>query len=73
MIYIDDCLESLIKIMEAPTEQLKQRTYNINAIDFTPAELISVIKKYVPDFTATFKPDGRQDIGIENIDRVTNS
>jgi threonine 3-dehydrogenase len=69
MIYIDDCLKSLMNIMEAPAEQLKQRTYNVNAIDFTPAELISVIKKYIPNFTVTFKPDGRQDIGIEEIDK----
>jgi threonine 3-dehydrogenase len=71
MMYIDDCLNSLINIMEAPAEQLKQRTYNVNAIDFTPAELISAIKKYVPNLTVTFKPDGRQDIGIEEIDKVT--
>ena len=63
MMYIDDCLNSLMGIMEAPETNLKQRTYNVNAISFTPNELIAVIRRYVPNFDVTFKPDQRQQIG----------
>lgn len=63
MMYIDDCLRSMVEIMEAPEECLAQRTYNIHAMDFTPEELTASIKKYVPNLKVTYKPDSRQDIG----------
>ena len=63
MMYIDDCLQSLMGIMESPEKNLKQRTYNVNAISFTPKEVIKAIKGYIPNFEVTFKPDQRQQIG----------
>ncbi|GIY49502.1 l-threonine 3-dehydrogenase, mitochondrial [Caerostris darwini] len=42
MMYIEDCLRSLIELMEAPNESLKLRTYNVAAISFTPEELVKV-------------------------------
>ena len=63
MIYIDDCLRSLIEVMETPEENLRLRTYNVNAMSFTPQELHEAIKKYIPNFTITYKPDERQNIG----------
>lgn len=63
MMYIDDCLRSMVEIMEAPEECLAQRTYNIHAMDFTPDELATYIQKYVPSLKMTYKPDSRQDIG----------
>ncbi|CAG2116674.1 unnamed protein product [Medioppia subpectinata] len=62
MMYIDDCLNSLMSIMEASDDQLKQRTYNVNAISFTPKELTDAIKRYVPNFKVSYKLDGRQTI-----------
>ena len=49
--------------MEAPETSLKRRTYNVNAISFTPKQLVSAIEKYVPKIVVTFKPDRRQQIG----------
>lgn len=63
MMYIDDCLRSLLELMEAPAERLTQRTYNIHAMDFTPAELAAAIRRYVPELKLTYAPDSRQDIG----------
>lgn len=62
MIYIDDCIRSLVEIMQAPESSLRMRTYNVSAISFTPNEIAEVIKKYIPNFTITYKPDSRQNI-----------
>ena len=63
MMYIDDCLQSFIQIMETPANRLQRRTYNIAAISFTPEELASEIRKYIPRFEIIYKPDSRQNIG----------
>lgn len=47
MMYISDCIKSVIQMTECPEESLKQRTYNINAFSFTPEELFDEIRKYV--------------------------
>lgn len=62
MMWIDDCLKSIVDYLVVPANQLKKRTYNVNALDFTPAELAAKITEYVPDFKITYQPDGRQKI-----------
>lgn len=72
MIYMDDVINATMKLMEAPSEDIKIRTsYNLAAISFTPAEIADEIKKHIPDFKITYKPDFRQEIAeswSENID-----
>lgn len=72
MIYMDDVMKATLKIMEAPKEAIKQRTsYNLAAISFTPEEIASEIKKHIPEFEITYKPDYRQEIAeswTESID-----
>lgn len=62
MMYIDDCLESVLQFMEYPSSQLKQRTYNVSAMSFTPEELFAEIRKHVPDLKVTYNVDSRQKI-----------
>lgn len=63
MIYMDDVINATMKLMEAPSEDIKIRTsYNLAAISFTPAEIADEIKKHIPDFQITYKPDFRQEI-----------
>ena len=50
MMWIDDCIQSIVDIMEASKDQLKQRTYNVAAMSFTPDELTKAIQKYKPKF-----------------------
>jgi len=62
MMYIDDCLRAIIEFLEAPSEALRYRTYNINAMSFSPEELAEEIRRYVPDLEMIYKPDSRQNI-----------
>jgi nucleoside-diphosphate-sugar epimerase len=61
MMYMPDAIRATIELMEAPSEKIKIRSsYNISAMSFTPKEIADEIKKYIPDFTITYKPDFRQ-------------
>ncbi|MFA7445591.1 MAG: L-threonine 3-dehydrogenase [Flavobacteriaceae bacterium] len=63
MMYMDDAIRATIQIMQAPKEQIKIRSsYNLSAISFTPEEIAAEIKKHIPDFAITYKPDFRQKI-----------
>jgi threonine 3-dehydrogenase len=62
MLYMDDAIEATLQLMEAPKEAIKTVGYNIQGISFSPVELLKAIQKYIPDFTATYKPDHRQAI-----------
>lgn len=64
MMYIDDCLRATLEVMEAPAESLSMRTYNINAMSFTPEELAQEVHKHIPEFQITYNVDSaRQAIG----------
>jgi hypothetical protein len=38
------CLQATWQVITAPKEHLKQTTYNVTAVSFTPAELAEAIK-----------------------------
>ncbi|XP_074143642.1 LOW QUALITY PROTEIN: L-threonine 3-dehydrogenase, mitochondrial-like [Sminthopsis crassicaudata] len=57
MMYIDDCLRATLEIMEAPADSLSMRTYNINAMSFTPEELAQEVVKHVPELQVTYNVD----------------
>ena len=63
MMYIDDCLRSVMEMLVIPNDKLKLRTYNISAMSFTPEEIAAAIRKVMPSFTIEYKPDSRQAIG----------
>lgn len=63
MMFMDDAIENTIRLMNADGAKLSQRSsYNMAGISFTAEELAKAIKKRIPDFTATYKPDFRQAI-----------
>ncbi|MFL9844171.1 L-threonine 3-dehydrogenase [Flavobacterium rhizosphaerae] len=63
MMYMDDAIRATVEIMQAPKEQIKiHSSYNLSAMDFTPAEIAGAIKKQLPDFTIAYEPDFRQKI-----------
>ncbi len=61
MMYMPDAIKATIGIMNANSDSIRIRSsYNISAFDFTPSELAIEIKKHLPDFQITYKPDFRQ-------------
>jgi nucleoside-diphosphate-sugar epimerase len=63
MMYMPDAIRGTIELMNAPLEKVKIRSgYNISAFSFSPVQLAHEIKKHLPDFSITYKPDYRQEI-----------
>lgn len=63
MMYMPDCLKSVIDLMEADFSQLRHHAdFNLAAMSFTPAELAAEIRKHVPEFVCDYRPDFRQAI-----------
>lgn len=63
MMHMEDAIRATIEIMHAPAEQIRIRgSYNVAGMSFDPKEIAAEIKKHIPDFTITYKPDFRQQI-----------
>lgn len=63
MMHMEDAIRATIEIMHAPAEKIKIRgAYNLSGISFSPKDIAAEIKKHIPDFTITYKPDFRQAI-----------
>lgn len=63
MMYMPDAIRGTIQLMNAPSEKVKIRSsYNMAAFSFSPVQLAHEIKKHLPDFTISYKPDYRQAI-----------
>jgi nucleoside-diphosphate-sugar epimerase len=63
MMHMEDAIRATIEIMQAPAEKIKIRSsYNLSGISFTPKQISEEIKKYIPDFKISYKPDFRQAI-----------
>ena len=63
MMYMPDAIRATIELMEAPAEKISVRTsYNLSGMSFSPKEIFAEIRKHVPDFSISYKPDYRQPI-----------
>ena len=63
MMYMPDAIKATLELMEAPAAQISIRTsYNISGMSFSPKEIGAEIKKHIPEFDITYKPDYRQQI-----------
>lgn len=63
MMHMEDAIRATIEIMHAPAENIKIRgSYNLAGISFTPKQIADEIRKHLPEFTISYKPDFRQAI-----------
>ena len=63
MMYMPDCLKSVLDLMDADFAKLRHHAdFNLAAMSFTPALLAAEIRKHIPAFTIDYKPDFRQAI-----------
>jgi nucleoside-diphosphate-sugar epimerase len=63
MMHMEDAIRATLEIMHAPKESIKIRgSYNLSGISFSPKDIANEIKKHLPDFTISYKPDFRQAI-----------
>ena len=63
MMHMEDAIRATIEIMHASSESVKLRgSYNLSGISFSPKDIATEIKKHIPDFSISYKPDFRQAI-----------
>ncbi len=63
MMYMPDAIRATIELMEAPANKISVRTsYNLSGMSFSPKEIAAEIKKHIPGFSISYKPDYRQPI-----------
>lgn len=63
MMYMPDAIRATIELMEADAAKISVRTsYNLSGMSFSPTEIAAEIKKHIPEFEITYKPDYRQAI-----------
>lgn len=62
MMYMPDCIKCTMDLIEANQSKLVHRSYNITAMSFAPEEIAAEIKKHIPEFEISYKPDFRQSI-----------
>jgi len=63
MMYMPDAIDATVSLMKSPEEKVKIRSsYNIAGMSFSPSEIALEIRKHIPNFQITYKPDFRQEI-----------
>jgi nucleoside-diphosphate-sugar epimerase len=63
MMYMPDCLKATTDLMQADFSKLRHHSdFNVGAMSFSAGELAASVKKYMPDFEISYKPDYRQAI-----------
>ena len=63
MMYMPDAIRATIELMQANASNISVRSgYNLAGLSFSPNDLALEIKKHLPNFEITYKPDFRQAI-----------
>ena len=74
MIYIDDAIESIWKLMNSDKQNLTiKSSYNISAFSISPKIIFNELKKINSDFKIIYSPDKRQNIADSWPDTVEDS
>ena len=74
MMYMPDCLKSVLDLMSAPVENLKHHSsFNLGSMSFDVTTLAESVKKYMPGFEISYEPDFRQSIADSWPDSVDDT
>ena len=74
MMYMPDAIRATLKLMNAPADQISTHYgYNIQSMSFSPAELAAEIKKHIPHFEISYRPDFRQKIARSWIESMEDT
>lgn len=58
MMYMPDALSALVTLMEAdPAKLVHRNSFNVTAMNFTPEELVTAIRKHIPAFEMRYEID----------------
>jgi len=74
MMHMEDAVGAMLQITSVTADRIRnQESYNIQAMSFDPAALFAEIRRHVPSFQATCRPDFRQAIADGWPDRLEDS
>ena len=63
MMYMPDAIRAMLELMDAPSENVRERgSYNLAGISFTPVQIAAAIKRHIHGFSLKCEPDYRQAI-----------
>lgn len=63
MLFMPDAIKATIDLMETEQSKLSiHSSYNLGGFSITPKQVANEIKKHIPDFKISYKPDFRQSI-----------
>jgi len=63
MMFMPDAIRATVELMELDASHVTVRSsYNVAAMSFRAKDIANEIKKYIPEFEITYKPDFRQNI-----------
>jgi len=63
MMFMPDAIEATIELMQTDLSKLTcHDSYNVGGMSFCPDDVFKSIKKHIPDFEISYKPDFRQAI-----------
>ena len=58
MMYMPDAIRAILELMEAePARLVHRNAFNLAAVNFTPAELATEIRRHLPEFRIDYDPD----------------
>ncbi len=61
MMYMPDAIRATLELMEAPSENVRERgSYNLAGVSFTPREIADSIARHIAGFELHCEPDERQ-------------
>jgi len=74
LMFMDDAIEATVKLMETDKANITcQSAYNLGGFSLSPKQVVNDIRRHIPGFDITYKPDFRQEIAESWPDSIDDS